>query len=152
MGPRLRCLYVAVLRHLVLGWLALAIAVASGGQVGRAGRCTFQLGFAAIHRAVPDVVADCLSDEWHDASTGDGLQPTTRGLLVWRKLDNRAAFTDGYRTWVNGPLGLQTRRNSERFAWEADDRSVQVKVFFRTNRSRWRTLVSCCRYFVPSPR
>jgi len=26
-------------------------------------------------------------------------------VLVWRKADNRTAFTDGYRTWINGPRG-----------------------------------------------
>src|SRR5439155_10452091 len=39
-------------------------------------------------------------------------------LLVWRKADNFTAFTDGYRTWVQGPFGLQKRLNTERFAWE----------------------------------
>lgn len=40
--------------------------------------------------------------------------------MVWRKQDNRTAFTDGYRTWINGPNGLQQRLNTERFAWEHD--------------------------------
>jgi hypothetical protein len=39
--------------------------------------------------------------------------------LVWRAFDNWTAFTDGYRTWVNGPLGVQQRLNTECFSWEA---------------------------------
>ena len=42
------------------------------------------------------------------------------GLLVWRKADNFTAFTDGGTTWVNGPNGLQSRPNGERFSWEND--------------------------------
>jgi hypothetical protein len=38
--------------------------------------------------------------------------------MVWRKADNWTAFTDGYRTWLNGPLGLQSRLNTECFSWE----------------------------------
>ena len=38
--------------------------------------------------------------------------------MVWRKLDNFTAFTDGYRTWVNGPFGVQMRLNTEQFPWE----------------------------------
>ncbi|HUX86747.1 MAG TPA: hypothetical protein VMW65_07070, partial [Chloroflexota bacterium] len=53
-------------------------------------------------------------------ANGDGLQMTTRGMLVWRKADNFTAFTDGYRTWVNGPYGFQQRLNRERFCWEGD--------------------------------
>jgi hypothetical protein len=30
------------------------------------------------------------------------------------------AFTDGFQTWVNGPLGLQQRLNTQRFWWEAN--------------------------------
>ena len=35
-----------------------------------------------------------------------------------RAADNRAAFTDGYRTWISGPNGLQVRLNTEQFDWE----------------------------------
>src|SRR6185312_1742852 len=30
-------------------------------------------------------------------------------------------FTDGARTWVAGPFGLQTRLNTQRFDWEAQE-------------------------------
>ena len=82
--------------------------------------CEFVLGFKALHDLIPDVVGDCKTNEYHNPDSGDGLQLTTGGLLVWRKADNWTAFTDGYRTWIVGPLGLQQRLNTERFAWERD--------------------------------
>jgi hypothetical protein len=86
----------------------------------RAAACTFRLGFAALHDLIPLIVGDCLTDETHNPANGDGLQFTTRGLLVWRKADNWTAFTDGSTTWINGPLGLQRRPNEARFPWEAN--------------------------------
>jgi glucose/arabinose dehydrogenase len=80
--------------------------------------CRFQLGFAALRERLPAVVGECLEDERHNPENGDTLQRTTGGLLVWRKADNWTAFTDGHRSWVNGPNGLQSRLNGERFAWE----------------------------------
>jgi len=38
--------------------------------------------------------------------------------MVWRKADNWTAFTSGSITWVNGPYGVEERRNEERFEWE----------------------------------
>ena len=66
-----------------------------------------------------DIVGQCLENE-HYNTIGDSVQQTTGGLLVWRKADNWTAFTDGYRTWINGPNGLQQRLNTQRFEWEAD--------------------------------
>jgi Tol biopolymer transport system component len=82
--------------------------------------CVFQLGFQVIHDAIPEVVGDCLEDERFNPANGNAEQPTTGGLLVWRKADNWTAFTDGYRTWINGPFGLQMRLNTERFEWESE--------------------------------
>jgi uncharacterized protein YkwD len=80
--------------------------------------CAFQLGFAALREIIPGVVGGCVENEHHNPDNGDALQQTSGGLLVWRKADNFTAFTDGARTWVKGPHGLQTRLNSERFSWE----------------------------------
>ncbi|MCC7103569.1 MAG: hypothetical protein IT307_00365 [Chloroflexi bacterium] len=80
--------------------------------------CLFSLGFKTLHDMVPDVVGSCLENERHNPENGDGLQRTTGGLLVWRKADNWTAFTDGTTTWVNGPLGLQSRPSGDRFPWE----------------------------------
>jgi hypothetical protein len=80
--------------------------------------CTFTLGFQTLRNLTgPAVVGECLENEWFNP--GNAQQHTTGGLMVWRKADNWTAFTDGYRTWLNGPSGLQVRLNTERFPWEA---------------------------------
>ena len=85
-----------------------------------AAECQFVLGFKTLRDLVGhDVVGECLENEHHN-EIGDSVQQTTGGLLAWRKADNWTAFTDGYRTWVNGPIGLVQRLNTERFEWEAD--------------------------------
>ncbi|MHB0869421.1 MAG: hypothetical protein ACYC5J_08205 [Chloroflexota bacterium] len=77
----------------------------------------FQMGFRLLADQIPGLVGDPLENERHGAN-GDALQQTTRGLMVWRKADNWTAFTDGSRSWVNGPYGAQERGNNERFKWE----------------------------------
>jgi hypothetical protein len=81
--------------------------------------CDYKLGFKLIADQMPREVGGCLEEEHYNPLNGDSLQRTANGLLVWRKLDNFTAFTDGYRTWVNGPFGIQERLNTERFDWEA---------------------------------
>ncbi len=88
-----------------------------------AAECEFILGFATLKALIdaaegPDKVGDCLENQRFNPENGDALQQTTGGLLVWRKADNWTAFTDGYRTWINGPHGLQARLNTEQFDWE----------------------------------
>ena len=85
-----------------------------------AAECQFVLGFATLRDLIGhEIVGECLENEHHGAN-GDALQRTSGGLLVWRKADNWTAFTDGYRTWINGPNGLVQRHNTERFDWEHD--------------------------------
>ncbi|MDO8691810.1 MAG: hypothetical protein Q7R39_17690, partial [Dehalococcoidia bacterium] len=86
----------------------------------RADSCSLVLGFASLGAMIPDRVGQCVDNESHNPENGDALQHTTGGLLVWRKADNWTAFTEGYRSWVNGPGGLQQRLNTERFSWEAN--------------------------------
>jgi len=86
----------------------------------------FQLGFKTLAGLIPEEVGDPLENEHHNPLNGDGLQTTTGGLLVWRKADNWTAFTNGWRTWVNGPLGLQERGNQERFGWETETERVEA--------------------------
>lgn len=81
-------------------------------------RIEYTLGFRALADQIPDIAGEPLQNERHDSPNGDGLQATTNGLMVWRKVDNWTAFTDGYRTWIAGPEGLQERLNTERFPWE----------------------------------
>lgn len=102
---------------LVLVTLSLALVPAPTN----AAACQFVLGFKMVYDLIPNDVGDCKTEQHYNPQNGDALQETTGGLLVWRKADNFTAFTDGYRTWVNGPYGLQQRLNTERFAWEASD-------------------------------
>jgi hypothetical protein len=82
--------------------------------------CAFVLGFKALHDLMPARVGVCRDNERYDPTSGDAVQHTSGGLLVWRKADNGTAFTDGSQTWVLGPLGLQQRPNGRRFRWEAN--------------------------------
>ncbi|MCY3799959.1 MAG: ABC transporter substrate-binding protein [Chloroflexi bacterium] len=85
--------------------------------------CEFVLGFAMLKSLVdaaegPDRVGACVDNEHFHPDAGESLQETTGGQLIWRKADNWTAFTDGNRTWINGPLGLQSRPNTELLDWE----------------------------------
>ena len=83
--------------------------------------CRFVLGFESLRNAVgAQKVGTCLEDEHFNLENGNAEQRTSGGLLVWRKVDNFTAFTDGGTTWVNGPNGMQRRPNAERFSWEKD--------------------------------
>ena len=84
---------------------------------GTASAQEFNLGFKALAEQIPEVVGAPLENE-HWGSNGDSLQQTSNGLMVWRKSDNFTCFTDGSRSWINGPFGVQSRLNSERFEWE----------------------------------
>ncbi len=79
---------------------------------------TFKLGFATLASMIPNIVGQPVENEHFNPATGDSLQRTTTGLMVWRKADNWTAFTNGYMTWINGPYGLQSRLNTARFPWE----------------------------------
>jgi hypothetical protein len=91
----------------------------------------FKLGFKLLADQVPHVVGQPLDNErWGD--NGDSLQLTTNGLMVWRKADNWTAFTNGHTTWINGPYGVQSRPNHERFVWEKEDPSVAFAARLRS--------------------
>jgi peptidoglycan/xylan/chitin deacetylase (PgdA/CDA1 family) len=100
--------------------LALALLLLGSGALrpSPASACDFALGFKALHDAIPDRVGACLDDERHDPANGDAVQHAAGGLLVWRKADNLTAFTDGARTWIDGPYGLQSRANGDCLWWE----------------------------------
>src|SRR5579884_727243 len=111
---------------LVAYLLATILAVGLPAAPARAQTCEFVLGFATLHSLIPRIVGECLENEHHNPVNGDGLQATTNGLLVWRKADNITAFTDGFRTWVNGPFGVQMRLNSQRFFWEPNPQRLAI--------------------------
>ena len=100
-------------------YLAICLPLFTAATV-HAADCQFVLGFKTLLDLIGhDIVGECLEDEHYNA-TGDSVQQTTGGLLVWRKADNWTAFTDGYRTWIKGPYGLEQRLNTQRFLWEPD--------------------------------
>lgn len=87
--------------------------------------CRFVLGFAALRESIgPQKVGTCLENERFNDENGNAEQRTSGGLLVWRKVDNFTAFTDGGTTWIAGPNGLQSRPNADRFSWEKDPPSA----------------------------
>ena len=54
-------------------------------SVSSAPACEFSFGFKTIHDLIPDIVGACVEQEHHNPETGDTVQHTTRGLLVWQK-------------------------------------------------------------------
>src|SRR5450756_2401317 len=81
----------------------------------------FKLGFKTLADQLPaDVVGTPLENEYFNLSNGNSEQHTTKGLMVWRKVDNWTAYTNGHMTWINGPVGVQSRLNTDRFDWEKD--------------------------------
>ena len=105
----------------VLFVVALVVALVPASTAGAQARCDFVLGFAMLRGLLePSVVGSCQENQRFNPGNGNAEQRTTGGLMVWRKADNWTAFTDGYRTWINGPQGLQQRLNTERFSWEPD--------------------------------
>jgi hypothetical protein len=108
------------LRQLVVAAAVVLAVAATGGPPALGAGCQFRLGFATLASLMPEQVGTCVEEEHFKPSSGNALQHTSAGLLVWRKADNWTAFTNGYQTWINGPLGLVGRLNSERYPWEAD--------------------------------
>lgn len=90
--------------------------------------CQFALGFKMLHDLDPAGVGSCADSEAYNPATGDAEQHSTGGVLVWRKADDRLAFTNGSWTWVLGPRGLARRPNGERFAWEPNPQGLPVAV------------------------
>ena len=104
---------------IVAGLLLVALATPAAAT----GDCQFVLGFATLKSLIdaaegPDTVGACLENEQFHPIEQEARQQTTGGLMVWRKVDNWTGFTDGQRTWIHGPEGLQSRLNSELLDWE----------------------------------
>jgi len=81
--------------------------------------CQYIRDFKRLHDLAPDSIGACTSRRVF-AANGDVLQYTANGLIVRRKADNWTAFTDGHITLIDGPRGLLSRANDDRFAWEHD--------------------------------
>src|SRR6266545_5352479 len=95
--------------------------------------CGFASGFAALRGAIGGAtVGECAENE-HAAADGGGTdQRTTRGLMVWRQLDNLATFTDGSSTWIGRGDGIFRRANGERFSWEGGALASGLPVRYPT--------------------
>jgi hypothetical protein len=117
--------------------ILLASALFRAPPVAHTASCTYVLGFAALYSLIPGVSGYCREDEHYNPVNGDGLQATENGLMVWRKSDNWTAFTDGFRTWVNGPYGVQARLNTQRFAWEGDQNAPALAISTGPPPSSW---------------
>lgn len=108
-----------LLGSLLVAGLVAAVPGATPARAAAVYDCEYRGGFKTLHDLIPDIVGDCLENERHDPVTGDALQWTAHGILIWRKADNWTAFTDGPTTWVLGPEGVQSRPSAARFPWEA---------------------------------
>lgn len=104
---RFRRTFFGLLLGLAVATLTLSSATAAD--------CEFVLGFKVLRELVgQEIIGECQENEQF-SDNGESTQETSGGLLVWRKVDNFTAFTDGHYTWINGPNGLHKRLNTERF-------------------------------------
>lgn len=105
------------MRHVLLGLVYVVLAVSASVATGYAQAAPeFKLGFKTLAELIPEVVGQPVEPE--QTSQEGATQRTTTGLMVWLRAQNVTSFTDGSRTWINGPFGLQSRGNDERFEWE----------------------------------
>jgi hypothetical protein len=117
---------------IIVATVLLSVSTFLSPAISSAADCHFTLGFKTLHDLIPWTVGDCQVDERHGAN-GDALQETAGrsgkgGLLVWRKADNWTAYTDGATTWINGPNGIQSRPNNQRYPWEANPDGLPIAV------------------------
>src|SRR5688500_3386062 len=111
------CVLRSVARALCGATLAAALvaqsALTPASALAQAAPCELTLGFASLRSAMgTQSVGECLEQPWQD-DKGHTQQRTTVGLFVWRPADSWTGFTDGFRTWINGPAGLAVRPNYE---------------------------------------
>jgi zinc/manganese transport system substrate-binding protein len=123
---RNRALFLAVLSSFVLLPLASLFAASAPAEAATPA-CQFRLGFLQLQSQIPDIVGNCLDNDYVNVTNGDTNQDTTNGQLVWRKADGVLAFTNGANSWVVDPNGnVQERDNDERFAWEFNGDGLPV--------------------------
>jgi len=124
------------MRHRALGFIFLGTALLASGLVTAAVAAAqsetsplsqqplqFQQGFKTLAGMINSFAGRPMEPEQAMAS-GDVLQQTTTGLMVWQKASNWTGFTDGTMTWIDSPFGLLERPNDQRFAWETTSASA----------------------------
>ncbi len=99
--------------------LVSSVAASALLMAGRSTACEIDPAFVPLYSLVPAEVGTCVEGARPDPSSGDLVQQTTNGLLVYRLKDRTPVFTDGYSTWVYRLGGVERRPNSEQFDWEA---------------------------------
>ncbi|MDQ6675031.1 MAG: hypothetical protein M3069_30555 [Chloroflexota bacterium] len=70
-------------------------------------------------------VGACVEDQKQVMGTDNAIQRTSNGALFFRAIDNRVLFSNATQTWINGPTGLVTRPNTQRFEWEGDRQMIE---------------------------
>lgn len=80
-----------------------AAAQAAAADQNSNGACALEPRFEALSDAMPDVVGTCLNGAWNDPASGDVTQLTSKGALIWRKVDETTLFTDGLSVWSGDP-------------------------------------------------
>ena len=118
-------MHLPLVKRLLAGALLAITLLPAAAAPAAAEGCQFVLGFKSLHDLDPTDIGDC-QDNQAFAANGDAQQHTARGLMAWRKADNWTAFTNGNQTWINGPIGLQARLNTQRFSWEANPDGLSV--------------------------
>ncbi len=70
--------------------LALGLCVLLLAPPGRAAACPLNGAFQALASRISDIVGECRDAAWSEPAIAE-MQRTTRGLLVWRQLDNHSS-------------------------------------------------------------
>ena len=117
-----------------VGWMRRALLVVAPMMVAvgleapaTTAACVLVPQAAALERGLERRTIGACTSAPATAPNGDLVQPTTTGLVVVRGFDGHAAFTDGVRTWIDGPSGIQRRMNGDRFDWETATRDLALR-------------------------
>ena len=108
-----------IMRLLTVGLIAVALTLLVAGTSRTESGPEFRFGFKAFANQIPDVVGAPLENEHFDSVAGVMLQKTTTGVMTWSKADNQVSFTDGGRTWIQGPSGVQLQADEVEVSEEA---------------------------------
>lgn len=101
--------------------LAVLLLVSMSGPASvtvQASHCETVAAFTELRAAIGAEVVGACQEGARTDDDGNVRQRTTRGELIVRASDGRAAFTDGNDSWVVGPNGPRRRPNDQYFFWE----------------------------------
>lgn len=95
-ADRMNHIRISTIHALVVACMVLGGSLLPAFAVGS---CSISGHFLTIVQAMPETVGDCRGPESVDPDTGDLVQPTSGGWLVFHESDESITFTDGVRTW-----------------------------------------------------